>query len=31
MLVTFTFVGEVVLMIWLLWESARGFPAELEG
>lgn len=30
-LVTFTFAGEVVLLVWLLWESARGFPAELEG
>ena len=27
-LVTFTFVGVVVLMIWLLWQGVRGFPTE---
>ena len=29
-LATFTFAGEVVLLVWLLWESARGFPSELQ-
>lgn len=26
----FTFVGEVLLMVWLLWIAARGVPSSLE-
>ena len=25
-----TFIGEMLLMLWLLWRSARGFGQELE-
>ena len=27
---SFTFVGEVLLMIWLLWKGIKGFDKELE-
>lgn len=28
---TFTFIGEVVLMVWLLWKGFRGVPATIAG
>ena len=27
----FTFVGEALLIVWLFWRAARGFPSEAEG
>jgi hypothetical protein len=26
----FTFIGELLLMLWLLWRGAKGFDIKLE-
>jgi hypothetical protein len=26
----FTFVGEALLIFWLLWRAMKGFPSEIE-
>jgi hypothetical protein len=27
----FTFVGEALLIVWLFWRAAKGFPSESHG